>query len=61
MTFNSSNYQKILENISKYGTKNVKMVAVSKNPGAEGSGDEEQTEGNQVENDEKTKETLKNN
>ena len=37
------------------------MVAVSKNPGAEGSGDEEQTEGNQVENDEKTKETLKNN
>ena len=31
MTFNSSNYLQILENISKYGTKNVKMVAVSKN------------------------------
>ena len=27
MTFNSSNYQQILENIGKYGTKNVKMVA----------------------------------
>ena len=31
MTFNSSNYLQILENISKYSTKNVKMVAVSKN------------------------------
>ncbi len=35
MTFNSSNYQKILENISKYSTKNIKMVAVSKNHSAE--------------------------
>ena len=35
MTFNSSNYKQILENISKYGTKNVKMVAISKNHSAE--------------------------
>jgi len=31
MTFNSSNYQQIKQNIAKYGTKNVKIVAVSKN------------------------------
>ena len=31
MTFNPSNYQQILKNISKYSTKNVKMVAISKN------------------------------
>ena len=31
MTFNPSNYQQILKNISKYGTKNVQMVAISKN------------------------------
>ena len=31
MNFNSSNYLQILENIKKYGNKNVKMVAVSKN------------------------------
>tara|TARA_B100001029_G_C14974331_1_gene402123 strand:- start:265 stop:918 length:654 start_codon:yes stop_codon:yes gene_type:complete len=35
MTFNSSNYLQILENISKYSTKNVKMVAVSKNHSVE--------------------------
>ena len=35
MTFNSSNYKQILENISKYGTKNVKMVAISKNHSTE--------------------------
>ena len=35
MTFNSSNYQKILENISKYSVKSVKMVAVSKNHSVE--------------------------
>ena len=35
MTFNFSNYQQILENISKYGNKNVKMVAVSKNHSVE--------------------------
>ena len=35
MTFNSSNYVQILENISKYSTKNVKMVAVSKNHSVE--------------------------
>ena len=35
MTFNSSNYLQILENIRKYGTKNVKMVAVSKNHSVE--------------------------
>ena len=35
MTFNSSNYQQILKNISKYGKKNVKMVAVSKNHSVE--------------------------
>ena len=35
MTFNSLNYQQILENISKYGNKKVKMVAVSKNHSVE--------------------------
>ena len=35
MTFSSSNYAQILDNISKYGTKNVKMVAVSKNHSVE--------------------------
>ena len=35
MTFNSSNYLQILEDISKYGSKNVKMVAVSKNHSVE--------------------------
>tara|TARA_Y100000768_G_scaffold351126_1_gene301817 strand:- start:32 stop:685 length:654 start_codon:yes stop_codon:yes gene_type:complete len=35
MSFISSNYQQILENISKYGTKNAKMVAVSKNHSVE--------------------------
>ena len=35
MTFNSSNYLQILENISKDSTKNVKMVAVSKNHSVE--------------------------
>ena len=35
MTFNSSNYQQIQQNIAKYGTKNVKMVAVSKNHSVE--------------------------
>ena len=35
MTFNSSNYQQILENIRKYSAKNVKMVAVSKNHSVE--------------------------
>ena len=31
MTFNSSNYQQILDNISKYANQKVKIVAVSKN------------------------------
>ena len=31
MPFNSSNYQQILKNISKYSNKNAKMVAISKN------------------------------
>ena len=35
MPFNSSNYQQILENINKYGNKNAKMVAVSKNHSVE--------------------------
>ena len=35
MPFNSSNYLQILENISKYGNKKVKMVAVSKNHSVE--------------------------
>ena len=35
MSFNTSNYHQILENISKYGTKKVKMVAVSKNHSVE--------------------------
>ena len=35
MTFNSLNYQQILENMGKYGTKNVKIVAVSKNHSVE--------------------------
>ena len=35
MSFISSNYQQILENISKYGTKNAKMVAISKNHSVE--------------------------
>ena len=35
MSFISLNYQQILENISKYGTKNAKMVAVSKNHSVE--------------------------
>ena len=35
MTFNSSNYSKILENIRRYGNKNTKMVAVSKNHSVE--------------------------
>ncbi len=35
MPFNSSNYQQILENISKYSNKNTKMVAISKNHSVE--------------------------
>ncbi len=35
MSFISLNYQQILENISKYGTKNAKMVAISKNHSVE--------------------------
>ena len=35
MTFNSSNYQQIKQNIAKYGSKNVKIVAVSKNHSVE--------------------------
>ena len=31
MTFKSSNYQQILDNIAKYSKKNAKMVAISKN------------------------------
>ena len=35
MTFSYSNYQEMQQNIAKYGTKNVKVVAVSKNHSAE--------------------------
>ena len=35
MSFNSSNYKQILENISKYGANKAKMVAVSKNHSVE--------------------------
>ena len=35
MSFNSSNYKQILENISKYGVNKAKMVAVSKNHSVE--------------------------
>ena len=35
MTFNSSNYKQILENIGKYSVKKAKMVAVSKNHSVE--------------------------
>ena len=35
MPFNSSNYQQILKNISKYSNKNAKMVAISKNHSVE--------------------------
>ena len=35
MPFNSSNYQQILKNISKYSNKNAKIVAISKNHSVE--------------------------
>ena len=35
MSFNSSNYKQILENMSKYGVNKAKMVAVSKNHSVE--------------------------